>query len=355
MDRALHDRPGVNPLTKSRVLQMAKTLGYQPNQAARFLSSKRRLRISVNLPAHIESFWDTVREGIEEEAKTFAAFGLDVEFRTFPRMGYGEQAAFDEALDAEVNGIIIATGRPQDLRLSILKASRARIPVVSVVTDAPGTARLAVVSIDSPASGALAGELLSRLLQGKGKLAVITGDLAITDHAEKYNSFRSSVSEIFPAVQVIEPVQNHEDETEAYETCRALLREHPDLNGLYISTANSSPVLQALQDVGRLDDRMTIITTDLFPALIPHIESGRVVATLYQRPRSQGQLALRMLHEFLAGGRCPSYQLRLAPHIIMKSNLNFFLDRVSMESDEVEDSNTFRPAATARKLRRLST
>jgi LacI family transcriptional regulator len=355
VDRALHDRPGVNPLTKSRVLQMAKTLGYQPNQAARFLSSKRRLRISVNLPAHIESFWDTVREGIEEEAKTFAAFGLDVEFRTFPRMGYGEQAAFDEALDAEVNGIIIATGRPQDLRLSILKASRARIPVVSVVTDAPGTARLAVVSIDSPASGALAGELLSRLLQGKGKLAVITGDLAITDHAEKYNSFRSSVSEIFPAVQVIEPVQNHEDETEAYETCRALLREHPDLNGLYISTANSSPVLQALQDVGRLDDRMTIITTDLFPALIPHIESGRVVATLYQRPRSQGQLALRMLHEFLAGGRCPSYQLRLAPHIIMKSNLNFFLDRVSMESDEVEDSNTFRPAATARKLRRLST
>ncbi|MFZ0431432.1 MAG: LacI family DNA-binding transcriptional regulator [Candidatus Acidiferrales bacterium] len=355
VDRALHDRPGVNPLTKSRVLQMAKTLGYQPNQAARFLSSKRRLRISVNLPAHIESFWDTVREGIEEEAKNFAAFGLDIEFRTFPRMGYGEQAAFDEALDAEVNGIIIATGRPQDLRLSILKASRARIPVVSVVTDAPGTARLAVVSIDSPASGALAGELLSRLLQGKGKLAVITGDLAITDHAEKYNSFRSSVSEIFPAVQVIEPVQNHEDETEAYETCRALLREHPDLNGLYISTANSSPVLQALQDVGRLDDRMTIITTDLFPALIPHIESGRVVATLYQRPRSQGQLALRMLHEFLAGGRCPSHQLRLAPHIIMKSNLNFFLDRVSMESDEVEDSNTFRPAATARKLRRLST
>ena len=70
VDRALHDRRGVNPLTKSRVLQMAKTMGYQPNPAARFLSSKRRLRISVNLPAQIASFWDTVREGIEE-ARTF--------------------------------------------------------------------------------------------------------------------------------------------------------------------------------------------------------------------------------------------------------------------------------------------
>ena len=210
---------------------MAKAMGYQPNPAARFLSSKRRLRISVNLPAQIASFWDTVREGIEEEARTFAAFGIDVEYRTFPRMGFGEQAAFDEALESEANGIIIATGRPQDLRLSILKASRARIPVVSVVTDAPGTARLAVVSIDSPASGALAGELLSRLLQGKGKVAVITGDLAIMDHAEKYNSFRGSVNDSFPAMRVLEPVQNHEDESEAYETGRALLREHPDLDG----------------------------------------------------------------------------------------------------------------------------
>ena len=33
VDRALHDRRGVNPLTKSRVLQMAKTMGYQPNPA----------------------------------------------------------------------------------------------------------------------------------------------------------------------------------------------------------------------------------------------------------------------------------------------------------------------------------
>jgi LacI family transcriptional regulator, galactose operon repressor len=99
VDRALHDRRGVNPLTKSRVLQMAKTMGYQPNPAARFLSSKRRLRIAINLPAQIASFWDSVREGIEEEAKTFAAFGIDVERHTFPHMGLGEQAAFDEALE----------------------------------------------------------------------------------------------------------------------------------------------------------------------------------------------------------------------------------------------------------------
>jgi len=38
----------------------------------------------------------------------------------------------------------------------------------------------------------------------------------------------------------------------------------------------------------------------------------------------------------------------------MKSNLSFFLDRLSMESDEIEDSNTLDPAAGARKLPKAS-
>ncbi|HEY6330949.1 MAG TPA: LacI family DNA-binding transcriptional regulator [Blastocatellia bacterium] len=337
VDRALHNRRGVNPLTKARVLQMAKTMGYRPNAAARLLSSRRVMRISVNLPAQIASFWDAVRDGIEDEARLFASSGIEVDVRTFPRLGCGESEAFEEALGSDVQGIIMATGRPQDMKLPILKASRSSVPVVTVSNDAPGTARLASVSIDALASGSLAGELLGRLIQGKGALAVITGDVGIADHADKYHSFRDAVQSLFPAIKVFEPVLNHEDEREAYDQGRRLLRDHPDLNGLYISTANSLPVLQGLEDDNHLKN-LTIITTDLFPQLIRHIESGNVVATLYQRPRAQGQLALRMLHDFLVEGTCPSHQVRFAPHFIMKSNLSFFLRRLSMEAEE-EDRN----------------
>ena len=76
-------------------------------------------------------------------------------------------------------------------------------------------------------------------------------------------------------------------------------------------------------------DRLTIITTDLFPDLVPYIRSGAVVATIYQRPRAQGQMALRMLHEFLAEGGKRSHQVALAPHLVMRGNLDFFLRRQS--------------------------
>ena len=68
-----------------------------------------------------------------------------------------------------------------------------------------------------------------------------------------------------------------------------------------MTTEASIPVLNAARDAKMLD-RLTIITTDLFPDLVPQIRSGAVAATIYQRPRAQGQIAFRMLHEFLAEG-----------------------------------------------------
>ena len=336
VDRALHNRGRINPLTKERVLEMARTLGYRPNQAARALSSKRRLRISVNLPSEIALYWDGVREGIREEASAFQAAGVEVEFRSFPRLACGETEAFEAAMSAGVNGMIVATGRPEELRPAIRDAARERVPVVTISTDAPKTARLAVVSIDARASGSLAGELLGRLLQGQGRLAVVTGDLAITDHAEKFESFLSSVGTMFPAIEVVPALQNHEHEIEAYKECKRLLEQYADLGGIYVTTANSTPVLEALKDSGRLE-KVQVIATDLFPRLIEHLERGNVVATLYQRPRSQGQLALRLLYNFLVEGRCPSHQVKLAPHLIMKSNLSFFLEKLEPISRPLSD------------------
>jgi ABC-type sugar transport system substrate-binding protein len=70
----------------------------------------------------------------------------------------------------------------------------------------------------------------------------------------------------------------------------------------------------------------------LFSDLVPHIRSGAVAATIYQRPRAQGQLAFRMLHEFLEEGVSRSHQVALAPHLVMRGNLDFFLQRQSQES-----------------------
>jgi LacI family transcriptional regulator len=329
--RALHNHPGINSITKSRVLKMANSLGYRPNRAARYLSRKQKLRVSVNTLRGTTSFWDEARAGIEEEAKSLAMESVEIEYRTYPQLGEGEEEAFEAALKAEVNGIIMFPSRPQSLRRWIRRASRAQVPIVCVATDAPGTGRLAVVSIDTMVSGSLAADLLGRFLGSTGKVAVTVSDLAITEHAEKVRAFEGTLRSFYPLMRLENPIEDHDIEAEAYDKCRTLFRAQPDLAGIYVTTEASIPVLNAARDAGMLGN-MTVITTDLFPALVQEIRSGAVAATIYQRPRTQGIMAFRVLHQFLVDGECPSFQVTLAPHLVMRGNLDFFLQRQSFET-----------------------
>ncbi|HLZ42333.1 MAG TPA: LacI family DNA-binding transcriptional regulator [Candidatus Sulfotelmatobacter sp.] len=330
--RALHDNPGVSPETKTRVLEAARSLDYRPNLAARYLSSKKTLRISVNTLQGTTSFWDEVRTGIREEAASILLENLEMEFRTCPRLGEGEEEALEAAIAEKVDGIIIFPSRPQSLRGAIRRAARAQIPVVCVATDAPNSGRLGIIAVDTLASGAIAADLMGRFVGPKpGEIAITVFDTAITEHAEKYSAFQSTLRSFYPNLRLLEPIEDHDVEKEAYGKCRTLFDEHPELAGIYVTTEASIPVLKAAADANLLD-RLTIITTDLFPDLVPYIRSGAVTATIYQRPRAQGQMALRMLYEFLVEGGRRSNQVALAPHLVMRGNLDFFLRRQSQES-----------------------
>ena len=330
--RALHDNPGVSPATKARVLQVARNLGYRPNLAARYLSSKKTLRISVNTPQGTTSFWDEVRTGIRDEAESILLENVELEFRTCPILGEGEDEALEAAIHDQVDGIIIFPSSPQTLRAAIRRASRANIPVVCVATDAPQSGRLGMVAIDTLASGSIAADLMGRFLNGKaGSVAVTVFDMDITEHSEKYTAFQSTLRNFYPHLETLKPIEDHDVEKEAYRKCRKLFDERADLAGIYVTTEASIPVLKAAEDAN-LISRLTIITTDLFPDLVPYLRSGAVVATIYQRPHAQGEMALRMLHEFLAEGGRRSHQVALAPHLVMRGNLDFFLRRQSQES-----------------------
>ena len=326
--RALHNHPGVSALTRARVLQMAKSMHYRPNLAARHLARRRDFRISVNTLRGTTSFWDEVRAGIQLEAEEH---GVEVEFRTYPRLGEGDAEAFEAALQSEVNGIIAFPSRPQPMRTWMRRAVRAEVPVVYVATDAPNTGRLAVVSVDTQLSGALAGDLLGRMLRGEGKVAVTLSDLAITEHAEKCRSFESVLQKYYPGVRLAETVEEHDIESEAYEKCRARFARHADLAGIYVSTEASIPVIEAARDAGILS-KLAIVATDLFPSLIRQIQENSVLATIDQRPQTQGRLAFRVLHRFLVEGNCPTSRVTLSPHLVMRGSLDFRLQGPSPDT-----------------------
>jgi LacI family transcriptional regulator len=196
-----------------------------------------------------------------------------------------------------------------------------------MASDAPDSGRIGCVTVDAYTSGALAAELLSHKLQAPSRVATITGELATFDHAEKLRGFAASLAMLAPHLTLLPVVETHESPEDAYRQTVALLRSKMRPDAIYVSTANSLPVLRALEE-NKLLGRVQVITTDLFHELVPLLESGKVLATLYQRPEAQGKLAFESLIAHLMDKNKPVRTHRFAPHIILRSNLSLFVNRL---------------------------
>ncbi|HEY5214160.1 MAG TPA: LacI family DNA-binding transcriptional regulator [Acidobacteriaceae bacterium] len=332
VDRALHGRTDVSPTTRARVLKKAEQIGYQPNIAARSLKLNRRLRIGVYLPREIASFFDPLRSGVRAAASAPTGVNVELVFRTFPRLDEGDLALFTADADQKFDGIIVAPGNPDHIGSTLNALARRKIPVICVASDAPRSERLASVTADAHASGAIAAEIFSRTIQKTGHLATITGELTTLDHVEKVRGFAANLAVFAPNLSLLPAIESHEQPKLAYRQTIALLSRKPYPLGIYISTANSIPVLRALEEKNLLG-KIQVITTDLFPELIPYIESGKILATLYQRPFTQGKTALELLFRYLIDGVTPATLARFAPHIILRSNLALFASYLGDSGD----------------------
>ncbi len=333
VDRALHNRPGVNPKTRSRVLKIAEKLGYQPNLAARNLKLNRRLRIAVHLPHQITSFFDPLRDGVRDAAAAMHGVSVDITFRTYPHLAEGDLKLLEEDIERGYDGILMTPGNPTQVEPAIRRFTERGTAVVCVASDAPRSNRMAAVSVDAAISGSIAAELLGAVLHAEGSVATITGDLNTFDHGEKLRGFAAMLATVAPHLTLIPSIETHDSPKEAYRATLALLKRRPRPIGIYVTTANSVSVLRAL-DENNLWGRVKLVTTDLFPELVPLIESGRILATLYQRPFTQGKMAFEALCRYLVEGTLAEPVTRLAPHIVLRSNLPLFLDRIPGKNEE---------------------
>lgn len=328
VDRALHGRSGVSPRTKARVLRMAEQLGYKPNIAARSLKLNRKIRVAAVFPREIAAFFDLLREGIQAAADEAVGMQLTLDFIDYPRLGSGDVAALENAASKKYDGILFTPGRPNELAGIIRRIVGQGIPMLCVASDAPDSGRISSVAVDAYISGALAAELLSHKLQAPSRVATITGDLATFDHAEKLRGFAATLAMLAPHLTLLPVVESHESAEDAYRQSISLLKGKTRPDAIYISTANSLPVLRALEEL-KLLGRVQVITTDLFPELVPLLESGKVLATLYQRPEAQGKTAMETLIAHLTDTDKPVKVHRFAPHIILRSNLPLFVKRLT--------------------------
>src|SRR6202790_1611914 len=174
----------IAPATKKRIEDTAKRLGYRPNAMARFLRSKKSLRIGVMLFDVTDPFCTPVLRGIENALYPIGSLPIFADAHNQPDRF---QRYLEMLLERHVDGlIVVANWLFVDIQVPAALKKR-EIPAATIGWEIPGN-RMSSVMVENEAGGRLALEHLYQL--GHRKIAIIRGPKRLIDSAPRWRGIQ---------------------------------------------------------------------------------------------------------------------------------------------------------------------
>ena len=288
VDRVLNGRPGVRTETAGKVEGAIKTLNFRRDLSASLLARARDLRVVFLIPDGRNEFMVSLTAAIARRARSGKTERLTIEAQ---KVRAFDAEAIAEALSALTPkncdcAVVVATEH-EVVRRAIDSAARRGVPVVTLVSDLPGSARRHFVGIDNVAAGRTAASLMGRF-SGRGKIGLIAGSLALRDHHERRDGFEAVIRAEFPGLEIVGPVEGFDDNQRTEAAALTLLAENGALAGIYNLGAGNAGLLSALKQTGRAG-KLRVIAHELSEPTRAGLLSGAVDVVIDQNP--DGEIA----------------------------------------------------------------
>jgi diguanylate cyclase (GGDEF)-like protein len=251
----------------------------------------REASIAIVGPLQPEDFFDLLWQGVWEATFDLAPFGVQV--RNLPTESHSvaeQQAVLRQLLDDGVDGIAIVPAHGEALNHLIEQHAARGTPVVTFHGDAPASRRSAFVGPDAFQSGVLAGELLAKLMGGKGRIVSFPGP-EMHHLSQRDLGFRAELAD-HPGCSV---VTSHIPDIQPFETLPVeLLELLRTADGVYVGDKDLVKVAAALELAGLCAPCVGFGNTDL---LQPFLARRTVSAVIDDQRYLQGYFAVQKTYE----------------------------------------------------------
>jgi LacI family transcriptional regulator len=321
IDRVLNRRPGVRSQTVEKVETAIRELNYQPDRIAARLARGREYRLWFVLPTTAGEFFQRINDEVEDSARRMAAERVAIMVK---RVDVFDGEALARTLDGfgdDVDGVAVVALDHPAVRESINGLVARGISVVTLVSDVPGSKRTHYAGIDNSSAGRTAAGLMGRFLRGeKGTVGLFAGSLSLRDHIERQFGFEQVMTHEFPQFEIL-PVRESRDDVERTEALTSqLLKEHPNVIGIYNVGGGTRGIVAALEGNPRAKDIVFIaheVTEGSRRALI----RGTIDAIINQDPGHEVRSAVRVLIAKADNAPLVEAQERIRIDIFMRDNL----------------------------------
>lgn len=183
VDRALHGRVGVRPSTAR---QVERAIADLQRQADQLQLGGRTWTLDVVVQAPLR-FSVEVRAALEAELPGLRPAVVRARFHLLEGQdGAGPApvvAALQRAVRSRTDGVVLKAPQHPDVVAAVAELAAAGVPVVTLVTDLPGSARVAYTGLDNRGAGRTAAHLVDQWLGPLPSAGIARGDHAEDPHA----------------------------------------------------------------------------------------------------------------------------------------------------------------------------
>lgn len=317
IDRALHQRGNVHATTQHRIQQAIADLELMHKAG---LARGRTIYFDVIMHTP-DRFQPLIREAFSSQIASFTAFKLQLRFH------FGANLTA-EAINALLNkkalhshGVILKAACSGELHPTLESLLKQRVPVVTMMSDLPGSARLRYIGMDNFDAGKVAAFLMSKWLRvSRSHIVAVTGSHDFIGEQERIQGFQRAMQEFAPQHQVSVVAGGYGIDARMQQSVTQFLQRHPDADAVYTVGGGNPGILRAFAEQKRTVN--AFIGHDLDRENRALLQAGKIDALIEHNLQLDALHAFRTLlafHGFLPASEPPAPYSKI--NIITRYNM----------------------------------
>ncbi|SNY67318.1 LacI family DNA-binding transcriptional regulator [Paractinoplanes atraurantiacus] len=288
VDRVLHERGGVR---ESTVLEVRRAIDDLDRQRSQLAVGGRTFLIDLVVQAP-PRFSAAVRAALEAALPDLRPAVVRARFHLLTSPAVPELLRVLADLRGS-HGVILKAPNVPGVVAAVNRLDRQGVPVVTLVTDLPGSRRVAYVGVDNRAAGATAAYLIAQWLgSAPGEVLVVRGHGSYRGEDERDAGFRAELR--CHDRRAVEVVDEEDRPSAVHAATRAALAAHPGLvavYSMYAGAGGTTAVVNAFRDERR--SYQAFIAHDLDADNTPLLRQRRISAVLHHDLRQDLRAACR--------------------------------------------------------------
>jgi ribose transport system substrate-binding protein len=284
-------------------------------------AASKKLTIAVIPKGLTHVFWQSVKAGAEKAGKEF---NVDIRWDGPQKESDtpGQIAVVENQITAKVDGIVLAPLDKSALVPIIKKSKEAGIPL-TVFDSAAETEEanyISFVATDNIKGGVLAAERMGKLLNGKGKVAVIPVFPNSASTGDREKGFEDTIKAKFPGITVIRSNYGNSDRSQSLKVSEDVLAAHPDIIGIF--GPNETSIVGAYQACKNrnLIGKVKLVGFDSTKQLVDALDKGDIDSLVVQNPVKMGYEGVKTIVD-LKAGKTPEKRIDTGVVLATKENM----------------------------------